>query len=283
MHSSTTRRPPSLGGFFIAAAFVSGLGFLPMVWVSRAGAAALPPGLRHLQLLMLFGPALLAIVWSAREGGRAGVRTLLRSLLRWRVHPGWWIAALFGPGALYFLGRLLGDVLGASAAPLPTLGTAIASFLPTFGIYLLLNTEELAWRGYAWPRLRDRLGALRGSLVLGVVWGLLHAPLFMLKGGHPGGWPPALFLGMTVVFSVLFALAYEGTHRSVLIAHVLHQSLNAWGDAIPVYPRVTGSIIAGVVWLTLAFALAAIGIRRAGWRWRDREVTTTPPVLATGT
>lgn len=50
--------------------------------------------------LGIFGPLVAAVVLARREGGRAGVRALLAPLLRWRVHAGWYVAALVVPGAL---------------------------------------------------------------------------------------------------------------------------------------------------------------------------------------
>ena len=262
------RRGASLVGFFVAAAFVSGLGFLPMVWASYAGAGRVPGFLLPLQFLMLFGPGLLAVIWAAREGGRRAVGELLRGLLSWRAHPAWYAAVLFGPLAINLAALLGARALGFPVAPLPTAAGAAAAFVPAFGAYLLLNTEELAWRGYAWPRLRDRLGLLRGSLLLGLIWGVLHAPLFALKGGHPGGWPPLLFLQMTVAFGVIFSVLYERTGGSILLAHLLHQSLNAWGDAVPVYPRVNGSLAPALLMVAVSVCLAALGVLRAR---RDSE------------
>jgi membrane protease YdiL (CAAX protease family) len=183
------------------------------------------------------------------------------------VAPAWYAAVLLGPALLNLLGRAVAGAVGAAPGPLPATDRVLAAFATSFAGYLLLNTEELAWRGYAWPRLRDRLGALRGSVLLGVLWGVLHAPLFLMRGGHPGGWPPALFIAMTVAWSVLFALVYEGTGGSVLVAHLLHQALNAWGDAIPTYPRVAGGATPAVLVTLLAAGLAVAGARRAGWRW----------------
>ena len=265
-----SRRQPSLVAFFAVAALISGLGFLPMVWASYAGAAAVPRAILPLQLLMLFGPGLLAVVWAAREGGGRGVLELLRGLVRWRVHPAWYAAVLLGPAAANVAALLAARGLGVTAAQLPS--AALAAFVPTFAAYLLLNTEELAWRGYAWPRLRERAGLLPASLILGIIWGALHAPLFLLKGGHPGGWPPFLFGVMTVAFSVLFGLLYERTGGSVLLAHLLHQSLNAWGDAVPVYPRAAGSAVPALIVVAFAVCLALFGIVRA----RRRSAQTQP-------
>lgn len=268
-------RRPSLAGFFLAAVLVAGLGMLPMVLASHRGPAAVPPLVRSLQLLLFFGPAALAIAWAAREGGWPAVRALLARLGRWRVHPAWYAAVLLGPALLPLAALLVARALGATTTPVPATDHVLAAFVPSFLGYLLLNTEELAWRGYAWPRLAARFGFLRGSLVLGAAWGLLHTPLFLMRGGHPGGFPPWLFGAMVIVFGVLFSLVYEGTGRSLLLVHLLHQSLNAWGDAIGTYPRLTRSIVPTALFIGAAAVVAVWGVRKAGWRWREENTESS--------
>ena len=119
-------------------------------------------------------------------------------------------------------------------------------------------------------------------LLRGVIWGVLHAPLFFMKGGHPGGWPPLLFLAMTVAWSVLFALAYEGTGGSILIVHLLHQALNGWSDALPIYPRVAHSSAPAAIFVVLAAAIAVAAVRRAGWRWSGESGRAARAARAAG-
>lgn len=255
---------------------VAALGFLPQVWASHRGAAAVPDFLVPLQFLMMFGPGLVALVWAAREDGRRGVVSLLRGVIHWRVHPALYAAVLLGPLAANLIALAITRALGATSGSLGAPGGVLSAFATSFVVYLLLNTEELAWRGYAWPRLRDRVGHLPGALVLGFIWGGLHFPLFLIAGGHPGGWPPALFLVMALAFSVLFALAWERSRASILIVHLLHQSINAWGEAVPVYPRVNGSALPATIMVGIAALLALLLAQRAGWvgrQWAESRLT----------
>jgi membrane protease YdiL (CAAX protease family) len=102
-----------------------------------------------------------------------------------------------------------------------------------FAGHLLLNTEEIAWRGYALPRLLARYSRWRASLSLGLILGLFHIPLFLIKGGHPAGYPFPIFLVMIIALTVIFTWLAQHTSGSVLLAHLLHQSFNAWAESIP--------------------------------------------------
>jgi membrane protease YdiL (CAAX protease family) len=43
-------------------------------------------------------------------------------------------------------------------------------------------SEEIGWRGYALDRLQTKWNALESSLMVGLVWGLWHGPLFYMVG-----------------------------------------------------------------------------------------------------
>ena len=53
------------------------------------------------------------------------------------------------------------------------LGLAVVSFLALF--------EEIGWRAWLLPRLRERMGARRAVVVTAVIWALWHVP-FQLSG-----------------------------------------------------------------------------------------------------
>jgi membrane protease YdiL (CAAX protease family) len=43
--------------------------------------------------------------------------------------------------------------------------------------------EELGWRGFLWDRLRPY--GLKGKVLLGIIWGLWHAPIIALGFNFP--------------------------------------------------------------------------------------------------
>ena len=57
-----------------------------------------------------------------------------------------------------------------------------------FGVSALFAAgigEEPGWRGFALPRIQ-RYRPLRGSLLLGALWGVWHLPLWLWIPGHSG-------------------------------------------------------------------------------------------------
>ena len=86
--------------------------------------------------------------------------------------------------------------------------------------------EELAWRGYALPRLLTQHNALVASLILGVLWALWHLPLVWWEGATMYQHPIWLFLFDIPAKSVLFTWVFLHTRGSVLLAMLLHGATN---------------------------------------------------------
>ncbi|WP_243545018.1 CPBP family intramembrane glutamic endopeptidase [Pseudodesulfovibrio tunisiensis] len=92
--------------------------------------------------------------------------------------------------------------------------------------------EELGWRGFLLPRLLH-LGRFRAYTLLGVIWGLWHAPLIMMGFNYPGH--PVAGIGMMCLLCTAFgALLGECRLRwnSVLVAAWMHGAANAQGYGI---------------------------------------------------
>jgi membrane protease YdiL (CAAX protease family) len=101
--------------------------------------------------------------------------------------------------------------------------------LPLFLAILTLTDglgEELAWRGFALPRLLTRYNALVASLVLGVIWALWHFPLVWTEGNTMYQQPVWLLLVDITAKSVLFTWVFLHTRGSVLIAMLFHGATN---------------------------------------------------------
>jgi membrane protease YdiL (CAAX protease family) len=87
--------------------------------------------------------------------------------------------------------------------------------------------EELGWRGYALNELQKKYSPLRSALIVGVLWGFWHTPLWFASG-YTGVYLikyMALFLIGIISFSVIVTLFYN-LNKNLMIPIVMHQLFN---------------------------------------------------------
>jgi uncharacterized protein len=206
---------------------------------------------RYMALVGLgaFGPMFAAMIAARVEG--TGVRALFRPLGIWRVKPWWYLAALALPGAIFVVAAGAYNLLGHDEPllypPNQPAFVAAAVVFP-FG-------EEVGWRGFALPRLRDKYGPLAASAIIGVLWTLWHIPMLTLQGVSPVLY--LVFVPFMVGGSVLFTWIYQHTRGSLLLAVLTHVGahLNNPGHAMP--GRYTPMVIHTVAYVLLAVVLVA--------------------------
>ena len=220
---------------FVALAFgwSWGLGF-----VASGMKATAPMPSAALMMVAGFGPSLAAGAVAVLSSGSAGLRAWMLRCLEWRVGSGWYLLAFLAPPASMACGLAFHAALGG---PLPALPDAsqIPLVIANFGLVLLIGGplgEEFGWRGYLMPSLTARTNWRAASLVIGVVWGLWHLPLFFMAGTAQALMPIPVFLLNILAGSVLFGWMFERTQRSVLPVLVLHTSLNASAGVLGIVP-----------------------------------------------
>ena len=190
-----------------------------------------------LSLLIGWVPGISAVVVSAMIAGRAGVRDLLRRFLIWRVGVVWYVAALFMLAAFILGGIGLHVLFGGALPVIPAadapLLTILLSFVVTILFASLINTEEIAWRGFTLRRLQTRYGVLAACVLLAIPESLLHLPYFWNKDVafyQTVGmfWFTAFSLALVFIYAFLF----NKTKSSLLIVTIAHASQNAWANLL---------------------------------------------------
>jgi uncharacterized protein len=198
-----------------------------VVWVPRASGA--PLGM--LGQAWTWIPAIAALLAAALTGGRGALRELGSRLVRWRVGWQWYVVVILGPAVFSLAVAGIYALFGGSwaeAAP-PAILAGPLLLLPLFLAILTLTDglgEELAWRGFALPRLLTRYNALVASVVLGVIWALWHLPLLWTEGNGMFHLPVWLLLLDLTAKSILFTWVFLHTRGSVLIAMLFHGATN---------------------------------------------------------
>ena len=191
------------------------------------------------------GPLLAALLVTFDTSGTNGVRVLLRRCVQWRVGILWYVIALFG----YFIVWLAGYCVWLDGAPMFAL---VAKPWLIFGSYLVPSAvlvvlafgEETGWRGFALPRLQERYGPLRGSLILGTLHGLWHLPALGVPGFVSNSTLSVPFIAgwiaTVLAATVLYTWIFNNTNGSLLIAILVHAGSNAssslLGALVPHHP-----------------------------------------------
>ncbi|MBX3196165.1 MAG: CPBP family intramembrane metalloprotease [Microbacteriaceae bacterium] len=201
---------------------------------------------------------------AALTGGWPAVKDLLLRLIRVKVSWRWYVLAVGLPvalgAALVGIGLLIG-VPAQVGVLLPVGGLIVALLLNTWE---WLITEETAWRGYALPRLQRRFDPLVASLVLGVLWGLWHLPLFFIPGSFQSTIPFIGFLISTIATSVVIGWLFNRARGSVLIVALFH----GFTDVMIAF---TGVMTSGLVlfWITVVLQVIVAAIVAFDLRRRD--------------
>lgn len=211
------------------------------------------------------GPTVAAFVVLGVTSRGLGVMRFLSSYVRWQVGVRWYLLTLFSIPILLLLSYAA--VPGALAnfhAPDWSLITLYGSslthtlFIPPSGPLL----EEGGWRGFSLRPLQRILGPLAGTLVLGALWGLWHAPFYFGPLALTGPDTTMLDTGTTfaeylvgiIGVSVVMSWIFNNTQGSVLIAVLLHAGFDAAWTFSPLFPSVDVGIVP--VSLTLGIAMA---------------------------
>jgi len=221
------------------------------------------------------GPSLSALITIVVFEGKIGFQDLFKRLLTWRVGLRWYLFVLLWAPCLSLTVTAISILFGSpppdfaqppfvsifSNLP-PALGNVSPFiFMPFFFLQqLLLGSsmgEEPGWRGYALPRMQFQRCAWRASILLGMLWGLWHLPLWLTKGNSAQenfiGWH---YLEL-VATSILFGWVYNNTQGSLLLALLFHASIGVTGlflASTGLYPWLSAVLSWGGALLIITFS-----------------------------
>jgi membrane protease YdiL (CAAX protease family) len=220
--------------YFVLTFLISWSGILLVLGPGAfTGVAAPTEGLLPLVFLAMFaGPSVAGILMTGLVNGKAGFHDLRSRLFKWRADVRWYVVALL-TAPIVVTAVLLPLSLGAPGFLPGVFASGDKLSLLVIGLAAGLMTglcEELGWTGFVIPRLRRRYGVLTTGLIVGLLWGAWHFPLFS-GGDLSGAISPALFLPVQLfsflpAYRVLMVWVYDRT-GSLLVAMLMHASLTA--------------------------------------------------------
>ena len=223
-----------------------------------------------LSFLIGWVPGLAALAVSAVLAGRAGVRELLGRFLIWRVGFRWYLVGFFLLAGIILSGIGLHVLFGGAMPMIPAAGAAwwevALGFLLLIVVGFLLNTEEVAWRGFVIPKLQARYGALGASVLLAIPESLLHLPYFWNKDVDFYQTVGVFwFTAFAVAAIFIYTYVFNKTRGSLLIVTIMHASQNAWSNLLSDNTLRPFQYTVAVVWM-IAIALIFITKGQLGYQ-----------------
>lgn len=259
-----------IASFFVVAFALSWLIWTPYV-LSRNGLGVLPLEYPVIggstQLLGVLpgayvGPLSAAFLLTALIDGRPGLRRWVGRVMKWKVNWRWYVGVIVGvPAAI-----VICTLPFSTDVRLPAVSLLLAYIV---GLALQLVTtglaEEPGWRDFALPHLQPKYGPLRGTLLLGPVWGLWHLPLFFTEWGGPTfSWVKlGAFVVTATAVSVVMTWVFNKTGESLPVAAILHVGINnflstAWAPMFPTAdPEVAGHAVLAATVIAAVVTIAA--------------------------
>lgn len=262
--SNWLRKNPILA--FFALTFV-------IAWSIWLPLGILAPEKVLLTLPGVWAPTLSALILIGLSEGRNGVKKFLKKVLHWRVGLRWYLVVLFGVAVIAYLAIGIGMLFDVPAPEITLPGglprEALIGFLPIFFLSNIFLggplAEDIGWRGYILPKMREQMSALNASLIIGIIWAIWHLPFFVFPGWSSivGGVPFIWFMLLTTGWSVLFAWVYVNT-ESILMPVLFHAAINTTLGTLGVLGHGTENLIplllnTVLTWLAVGVVVKVFG------------------------
>lgn len=216
----------------------------------------------------LLGPLIAAFIVTVLADGRVGTRDLVERMLRWRISLRWYLMAAV-PFLMFLTTVAILAIAGAVVPSFDDLGRFSGLPAMAFPVVVLAALvfnaygEETGWRGFLTHRLLEQHGPLATSLLVAVVWGTWHAPLFfVIETYRQMGLALIPMMGLGLASgAIVLTWIYAGSGRSILIVALWHLALN-FSSATMAGRGIPGA----VVWtgILLWAILVVVGWSRAG-------------------
>lgn len=207
--------------------------------------------------LSLVIPLIAACILTYRRDGFTGIKELFKRAFEYRKikNKVWYLPILFLPALISVLSYAVMRLAGLPL-PDPQIPWLIAPII-FLAFFFAGIGEELGWMGYAFDPMQDRWGALKASILLGLVWAVYHL-IPDLQNKQTADWILWHRLG-TVALRILIAWIYNNTGRSVFAVILFHAMINLGWALFPNY----GSHYDPFV--TFMITLPAVVIVILGW------------------
>ena len=224
---------------------LSGLAYLNILFPPEVGGLCVA--------LFALTPIASASILTYRKSGWNGVKKLLTRIFdSKRIEKKQWYAPILLLMPLIFLLSLA--IMVVSGATIPAALAPTVALPAVFLFFLVLAAgEEVGWMGLAFPPMQEKLGALKASLVLGLIWAVWHLPFLVVMMSDSVTILSQFFTLLGT--RILIAWIFNNTGQSVFATVVFHAADNA---ALVTLPEISAISPAATVVHCILILLAAV-------------------------
>lgn len=254
----TASRSGSLLNFFILVFVLS----IPFWLIGAYTGLELLPGL-PIAALAAVCPMLAAVILVYRQNKIAGVVALLKRSFDFnRIKAKiWYVPTLL---IMPLVSVLAFGVLRVTGTPVPAPEFQIVpTIMLIVGFFIFALGEELGWSGYAIDPMQERWGALRASLILGIIWAIYHY-VGLAQAHRPLLWIAGWSL-WTVTIRIIMVWLYNNTGKSVFAMALFHMTINVSWQLFPVNGSYFDPGVSGVITALIAVIIIVL--------WEPRTLT----------
>lgn len=236
---------------------------------------------------IMFVPAVIAMILKKIEG-----KPVFKGIIRGTNLKSLAFGILF-PIVFVFLCSVISIATGLGRYDhnkLPDLKGLIAIFITILTALIVGFGEEYGWRGYLLPGLTLKYGKIKAATIVGIVWGMYHAPALYLLARLTGVGDPWLVavVQACAAFAISFSFAYcyylSESIFSVMVLHSVWNNINTrvLGD---IYTN-SGGVVGGNIFIingegVLGLVLGLISMILIIWRFaKTKSEPKTLPASA---
>lgn len=215
-----------------------------------------------LYLLGGFGPTIGAILTVVLLNGKEGLSEFKSQVFKARVKWYWYIATFSVFFIQSFLIILIYVFLFGYSPDREIMPLYL--ILPSIPVMIIGGgLEELGWRGIAQPELQKSQNATISTILLAIIWGFWHLPLFYIIGVNQYKTNFGVFLVMIFPISFILAWIYNNTESIFLciLTHAFYNSLLEIGWLFYNYGFVNTVVAICVSYLLMALLICIFGYK----------------------
>ena len=197
-------------------------------------------------LIGAFAPLLAAITLITRDEGRKGLKAFFGRALDFHIKPVYLIIALGLPLVIHVIAHYMALAFDLDVAktlfPAEISIAPVILAVPYFILMLVIGggQEEFGWRGYAQEPLQEKIGVIPASLVIGVIWGIWHLPLWFMAGDMHNAYSFLAFVMMTTSISLIYAWLYNSSGKKLIVVLFFHAMNNTAAPLLPFLHGIEG-------------------------------------------